>query len=86
MSEQTTKELLEERATHYGAPEDNFARIAKGWSAIFGCEVSLVQVALAMDWLKSSRLIATPDHRDSWLDKHGYSAIGEALSRRRDDT
>ena len=82
MSEQTTKELLEERATHYGAPEDNFARIAKGWSAIFGCDVSLVQVALAMDWLKSSRLIATPDHKDSWDDKFGYCTLGQALSKK----
>jgi len=83
MSEQTIKEILEERARDYGAPEDNFARIAEGWRIIFGLEeVSLVQVALAMTWVKTSRLIATPDHQDSWLDLQAYGLLGSRLSRR----
>jgi hypothetical protein len=75
-----TDKLVLERAQHYGAPEDNFERIRLGWQAIFGVDVSLVQVALAMDWVKTSRLIESPGHADSWADKLGYTRIGERLS------
>jgi hypothetical protein len=33
-------------------------------------------VALMMDWLKTSRLLNTIDHADSWVDKVSYSALG----------
>jgi hypothetical protein len=33
-------------------------------------------VALMMDWVKTARLLQTPDHEDSWIDKCGYSALG----------
>jgi hypothetical protein len=29
-----------------------------------------------MDWVKTSRLIETIDHEDSWIDKAGYTALG----------
>ena len=73
-------DVVDARAVHYGPPEVNFERIALGWKAILGCDVTIVQVALAMDWVKTSRLISSPDHSDSWLDKFGYTAIGEALA------
>ena len=69
------------RERDYGHPADNFERIAAGWAAIFGAPVSAAQVALAMDWVKSARLIATPNHRDSWVDKAGYSALGGEVSK-----
>ena len=72
--------VVAERAKHYGSPEKNFSRIAAGWSQIFGVEVTPVQVALAQDWVKTTRLIASPTHADSWLDKHGYTGIGENLA------
>lgn len=75
-----TEAVLEERAKEYGSPEKNFARIAAGWSQIFGVEVTPVQVALAQDWVKTTRLIASPSHADSWLDKAGYGKIGEDLA------
>lgn len=70
------------RAEDYGDVKDNFKRIAVGWSEIFGHPVSLGQVALAMDWLKTCRIIATENHEDSWKDKIGYSALGwEAVKK-----
>ncbi|OXE37465.1 MAG: hypothetical protein CGW95_01570, partial [Phenylobacterium zucineum] len=63
-----------QRHEDYGTASENFSRIAHGWSEILGHEVTLVQVALCMDWLKTCRLITSPGHRDSWIDKLGYSA------------
>ena len=67
------------RHADYGSAQVNFRRIADGWSVIFGQQVTLAQVALAMDWVKTARLIQTPDHHDSWVDKLGYSALGAEL-------
>jgi len=69
-----------DRATDYGDASENFARIARGWSEIVGVEVNSVQVALCMDWLKTCRLITSPTHRDSWIDKLGYGALGGEIS------
>jgi hypothetical protein len=33
-------------------------------------------VALMMDWVKTSRLVETIDHEDSWIDKAGYTGLG----------
>lgn len=65
-----------DRAEDYGDASSNFLNISKGWSVIFGVEVSPEKVALAMDWLKTCRLVHSPDHFDSWVDKVGYSALG----------
>ena len=72
--------IIMDRAQHYGPPEENFERIAAGWAQIFGVEVTLVQVALAQDWVKTSRLVNDPTHVDSWKDKLGYTRIGERLA------
>jgi hypothetical protein len=29
-----------------------------------------------MDWVKTSRLVESIDHEDSWIDKAGYTALG----------
>jgi hypothetical protein len=68
------------RAKDYGRAQENFRRIAAGWSAIFGQDVTEEQVALAMDWVKTARLIQTPNHHDSWVDKIGYAAFGAEVS------
>lgn len=69
-----------DRASDYGDASENFARIAQGWSVILGTEVTLAQVALCMDWVKTARLIQSPDHLDSWIDKAGYSGLGAEVS------
>jgi len=73
-------DVLANRAAIYGHAEDNAAKIAVGWSVIFGCEVSESQVALAMAWVKIARLIDNPKHEDSWVDLAGYASYGGKVS------
>lgn len=70
----------------YGTPENNFEIIAAFWEvylrAKYQVDIRLhpVDVALMMDLLKTARLIKTPTHLDSWVDKGGYSACGAEVS------
>ena len=64
------------RAKDYGDAAESFARVAAGWSLILNTAVEGHHVALCMDWLKTCRLIQSPAHFDSWVDKAGYSALG----------
>jgi len=70
-----------DRARDYGDAQENYRRIAVFWSELFRQPVSLEQVSLAMDLLKSARLIETLTHHDSWVDKIGYSALGAEVAR-----
>jgi hypothetical protein len=73
-----------DRAKDYGDAHQNFLNISKGWSVIFGVNVAPEKVALAMDWLKTCRLINSPEHVDSWIDKVGYSALGGEVAIKED--
>lgn len=64
------------RGAVYAHPKENFDLIARYWSVLFGIEVKPWQVPLAMGHVKDARLMATPDHLDSWIDKAGYSRTG----------
>lgn len=70
------------RAEDYGDAHENHARIAEGWNLILKGALNShgyltpAHVALMMDWVKTSRLIETIDHMDSWVDKAGYTALG----------
>ena len=61
---------------------ENHQRIADGWNIIIeGAiekhgQITPAHVTLMMDWVKTSRLIETIDHEDSWIDKAGYTALG----------
>ena len=68
-----------DRQTHYGAPQENFARIARLWSVYFGMRISPADVAMAMILLKAAR--ATKSYtRDTAVDIAGYSALWAELS------
>lgn len=67
------------RADEYGDAFVSFGNIAKGWSVILGVEVPPEAVALCMDWLKTCRLLNTPAHRDSIVDKAGYAGCYEKI-------
>lgn len=67
-----------DRAKHYGPPEENFARIARGWEVILGAQITPEQVALCMAWLKIARLCGGP-HRDSYVDGAAYMALAGEL-------
>ncbi|WRH62023.1 MAG: DUF6378 domain-containing protein [Fuscovulum sp.] len=68
-----------DRQAHYGTPQENFARIAAGWSVILGKPVTPEQVALCMSWLKIARLVNGP-HDDSYVDGAAYLALAGELA------
>lgn len=79
----TAKSLINgDRAKDYGDAHLNHQRIADGWNIIILAalrkhgELQPAHVALMMDWLKTSRLLETIEHPDSWVDKAAYSALG----------
>lgn len=77
----TAKNIVSgDRHQDYGDAAENFYRIAAGWQVILGTDVTLTEVALCMDWVKTARLIQSPDHADSWVDKAGYSALGAEVA------
>lgn len=71
-----------DRAKDYGDAYDNHERIAEGWNIILKKMLmthgyfTAAHVALMMDWVKTSRLLETINHDDSWVDKAGYTALG----------
>ena len=68
-----------DREVDYGDASKNFARIARMWEVIFGLQVTLEQVHLAMIAVKMSRLVNSPGHQDSWIDIAGYAALASEL-------
>lgn len=84
----TKREILEQAADlitgdrqgDYGDTLKNFTDISRLWSVVLGIDVTPWQAALCMDLLKTARLIKTPTHLDSWLDKAGYTGIGGELA------
>ena len=62
-----------DRGGVYGHPLDDFNKTAKLWSVVLGSPVTAEQVALCMLQVKVSRLLNTPQHRDSVVDIAGYA-------------
>lgn len=83
---QALTQVTGKRTQDYGTPENNFQVIADFWAAYlnnkFKCclPIEPIDVALMMDLLKTARLISSPNHADSWIDKAGYSACGAEVS------
>ena len=77
--ETAAKLINGDREQNYGTPEENFNRIAAGWSVILEKDVSAEQVALCMAWLKIARLVNGP-HEDSYIDAAAYVALAAELS------
>jgi hypothetical protein len=71
-----------DRARDYGDAYSMHKRIAAGWSEILGVEVKPHQVALCMAWLKVSRLVETPGHKDSYVDLVAYGALAAEIQER----
>lgn len=65
-----------DRQNQYGSPDQDFARTAAMWSALFGRHFETHEVAMAMVCLKLSRLTWSPAKRDSWTDAAGYVRCG----------
>ncbi|MCK5603862.1 hypothetical protein KAR91_18390 [Candidatus Pacearchaeota archaeon] len=63
---------VQDRRKVYGSPVDNHTQTAAIWSVLFDRKFTAAEVALAMIAVKMSRLITTPNHRDSVVDIAGY--------------
>lgn len=80
--EEALKITTTERNADYGPPTQDFDRTARFWSILWehklkpGEHIDPHEVALAMDLLKTSRLVWSSAKRDSWVDKAGYAACG----------
>jgi len=71
-----------ERDKQYGGPEENFDRIAKIWSVIFGIEVTREDVAMAMVAVKVARYASKSGFQgDTWTDIAGYAACGYEVGK-----
>lgn len=73
------------RRMAYGAPEQNFCRIARFWQAYFentGRHVQITpeDISPMMRLMKEARLCETPDHRDSFVDLVGYALTGAEVN------
>ena len=74
---QEAEELINgDRNAQYGPPNQDFERTAKMWTAMFGREFKSHEIAMAMIALKMSRLVWSPEKRDSWVDIAGYAGCG----------
>lgn len=68
-----------ERQADYGTPQENFACIAKMWSAYLGHDIGPRDTANMMALLKLARL-RNGHHDDSSVDAAGYCALAAELT------
>lgn len=81
--------VTSDRSIIHGPPEDSFNTIANLWNAYLNARprndenhnqpLTIFDVALMMDLLKTARLATNPTNLDSWLDKAGYVTCGGSL-------
>jgi hypothetical protein len=78
--EEAAEIISVDRAATHGRAENSFATIAGVWNWWLGVRpggpLGAVDVAIMMDLFKTARLASNMTHRDNWLDKAGYSALG----------
>jgi hypothetical protein len=73
-----------DRQAVYGHPFDDFTKTGRLWAVVLGLpEVTPEQVALCMAMVKVSRLLNSPDHRDSHVDLCGYAKTHWLVRERR---
>lgn len=74
--EEALRITSKDRQSQYGPPNIDFHRTAKIWSALFGYDFQSWHVAVAMEGLKLSRTMHSPEKRDNWVDMAGYARCG----------
>lgn len=79
---EATRIITGQRDVQYGGPEENFSRIAKLWSVIFGIEITSEDVAMAMVAVKIARYASKSGFQpDTWVDIAGYAACGYEVGK-----
>jgi len=75
--DEASRIIAGERDVQYGGPEQNFDRIARIWSVIFGIPVTREDVAMAMIAVKVARYASRSGFQpDTWTDIAGYAGCG----------
>ncbi len=69
-----------DRESQYGAPEDNFAKIADLWSVYLSYAVTVDDVAMMMALLKIARASTGKFKADNYIDLAGYAACGMEIA------
>lgn len=83
-----------DRNNDYGDPLANFQTIAEFWQTYLTSiiasrgelDIRPHDVAVMMDLVKTSRLSWSPEKKDHWADKAGYSACGWDCVQRQNGT
>lgn len=87
--EQADKLINGDRQKDYGDKLQNFSQTSMLWQGILAAKLAPGQfitaedVALCMIQVKLSRLVKSPDHKDSILDVAGYAGCYDILQRER---
>lgn len=80
---QEVKQLVcKDRNITHGDAEDNFAVIARMWTAYLGFPVDSLDVSAMMCLFKVSRLKANKKNMENWHDLAGYAACGGGIARK----
>ena len=69
-----------DRESQYGAPEDNFAKIADLWSIYLRSDIDSEDVSMMMALLKIARISTGKYKADNYIDLAGYAACGMELA------
>ncbi len=82
----SAEKILNDRQNEYGDADRNFSKIGALWAVILDLDqpIEAHVVALMMDQLKTVRILANPEHADSWYDKLGYTTLGVNIVNRTD--
>lgn len=68
-----------DRQDDYGSAKDSFERVAQMWATYLNYPVDSKDVAHMLILMKVSRLVTSPNKRDSYIDIAGYAALGAEL-------
>lgn len=86
--EEAAEIISVDRAATHGKAENSFAAIAGIWGWWLNTRppgpLTAMDVAVMMDLFKTARIANNPKHRDNWLDKAGYSALGFEIATQED--
>ena len=71
-----------DRESQYGAPEDNFAKIADLWSIYLRSDIDSEDVSMMMALLKIARISTGKYKADNYIDLAGYAACGMEIAEK----